>query len=477
MGHAAGDDLIRLVGDALGVPLSKTAKKAIKRHDDNAFWQLKPIAFSRKRKEPSLSSSDSDDDEDTKTSKRARKDDLRAAGLLREEVPKAMGMYETKVETPILAKSEHAAFVMGLDLEITIQPDSLHPNPKVDPSDPTADIRYDTLVDLLVQHTEPAVPFDFLQVVNHEVRHSTLAKHTAQERSASDTPQVELFVEGVHYPPLAWSIPVDDDQWDTVAGRPLAKSKSKPEYWLASLLGLRAAAQKASDQVEPRPARYYTDSQARICWVPSEDGKPEVKILLNIQAFVDLTISLEQHLGFSPRPGHIESDSFMLYTMFPPEPELQYRHLQEPKATGLRSFYDALSPSPPLGPSLQKAMQPPGLTATLLPFQLRSVAWLCFREGMKLEGYEGRPDSPLSTNVWEPIDLGPQGRFLFCRLTCEVKKDEADDVGQPVASAVDWRHVKGTLLSEEMGRLLKLRIEEDWADSQVWERPSKLLVS
>jgi hypothetical protein len=70
----------------------------------------------------------------------------------------------------------------------------------------------------------------------------------------------------------------------------------------------------------------------------------------------------------------------------------------KPSGIKLETFYANLLPAPRLSSSLEE-YQPEGMKATLLPFQLRTVAWLVDREGDM--------DSPYQTiGMWEKLPLG-----------------------------------------------------------------------
>lgn len=140
----------------------------------------------------------------------------------------------------------------------------------------------------------------------------------------------------------------------------------------------------------------------------------------------------------------------------------------KPSGIKLETFYANLLPAPAPSSPLD-AYQPEGMTATLLPFQLRTVAWLVDRERDE--------DSPYQTiGMWERLSLGstPDAvEIAYNRITGEARplhqfnawnkgKGRSDGSG-PQDSGFDdtvlseeiddfrLRKIRGGMLCEEMG--------------------------
>lgn len=144
---------------------------------------------------------------------------------------------------------------------------------------------------------------------------------------------------------------------------------------------------------------------------------------------------------------------------------------EAPKTITLDDFYSKLSPAPVPINSLD-AYQPPGMTARLLPFQKRSVAWLMAREQASNAPYQ-------SVGLWEKLPMGSGADTVdiaYNRVTGEARplgpfgalnkgKKNADLVSEdPRAIVFDdevlledrddlgLKDIRGGMLCEEMGK-------------------------
>ena len=106
------------------------------------------------------------------------------------------------------------------------------------------------------------------------------------------------------------------------------------------------------------------------------------------------------------------------------------------------TFYSIMRPASPLpSTAAADAMQPDLLQPTLLPFQVRSVAWLLEKEGMSVttDGSVSPRTSPSSFSFWQEIK-NDEHTLYFNRLSGEIRDHEPEQ-------AV----VYGGMLAEEPG--------------------------
>ncbi|KAF7799206.1 hypothetical protein EIP86_010437 [Pleurotus ostreatoroseus] len=117
-------------------------------------------------------------------------------------------------------------------------------------------------------------------------------------------------------------------------------------------------------------------------------------------------------------------------------------------------LYTALRPAPPLDPATLECLQPPALTATLLPFQRRSVAWLLEREekvvgadGTVITKSENSGELPLFwervRHVYSTADKGERSEVWYInRLTGQLTDTEPE---------YNTNVTRGGILAEEPG--------------------------
>lgn len=124
----------------------------------------------------------------------------------------------------------------------------------------------------------------------------------------------------------------------------------------------------------------------------------------------------------------------------------------------LDNFYGCLLPAPDIAAERYAALQPVQMTASLMPFQKRTLALLLDREQRALKGEVDERDFD-PQGVWERIELGDFA-FGFSRLTGRVLS--IDQKGKGAASAdrqwireeayeLELPAIRGTMLCEEMG--------------------------
>ncbi|KAH9476541.1 putative ATP-dependent helicase [Psilocybe cubensis] len=112
------------------------------------------------------------------------------------------------------------------------------------------------------------------------------------------------------------------------------------------------------------------------------------------------------------------------------------------KTMTVSSFYSTMGPAPPLpSPEATKAMQPVALSSTLLPFQLRSVAWLLEREGISVtsDGKLVPQESSGQFSFWSEVKDGER-TWYYNRLSGELAEE-----------APELPTIHGAMLAEEPG--------------------------
>lgn len=244
------------------------------------------------------------------------------------------------------------------------------------------------------------------------------------------------------YPPNAWC---NDDAWkyeedelvraigncdETVDLGPLALSRSnvahavvgiseshcdelKPYLLLLPLDILRSVVSLEQD-VQSLVVR----ASLRLVRHKQDDG-----VHLPFTLFVDLTVSLLPN--FADSVG--ADDKYGLYDkrlVAAREKIVRYvyfSHVTEDSVT-IPYLYSVLGPAPHL-PSVEaaEAVQPGGLSPTLLPFQRRSVAWLLTREGREISpsGEIVPRVEPTEYSFWKRVQAGDIV-FYFNTLTGEI---------------------------------------------------------
>lgn len=436
-GFSYGGQLIELLSDVLGRPLEPATEALV---NEEALQHTSPERLGVGRR---------------LASGRARASKKRkgpAGEVINLEVEASQETTPSGNE-PVLAKSPSSTHVQTLDVEAAIvsNAQSIYPGQNEDrPID--VQLKYEALLDLLTSAVEPATSVDLLALVDHQLR---LTPTPNLKSKRNHYPKLDLMIQGRRNPLITFGLEGDNAQWDMVAGASAGFPPSRvgiPSHWLPYVLALNAAAQSSPGQISPRAARYHIESNAKIYWVQTE-GHREIRLLITALAFVDLSVSLFDHMATTPRFEDVEADRFILHSLFPPDYAKQRVAMEPSRKPSLRAFYGALTPAPALPPLVdERSLQSPHLLAILLPFQRRTVAWLLHREGADVDGYALPPKDPFPPTIWERIDLGEQGSYMYCRATGEVVKALNHDKCSSVrASAMDWNSIGGSLLSEEMG--------------------------
>lgn len=138
----------------------------------------------------------------------------------------------------------------------------------------------------------------------------------------------------------------------------------------------------------------------------------------------------------------------------------------------LSDFYALLQPAPTDTPtSIFESMQPPGLAATLRPFQKRTLAWLLGNEESEKGRTRGTVEDP--AGFWEPLGRLPFHELAICRLTGDIEflkdldhrltdQEALAQFNSPMGERRVWRkntfrldNVRGSMLCEEMGTSAK----------------------
>jgi E3 ubiquitin-protein ligase SHPRH len=258
---------------------------------------------------------------------------------------------------------------------------------------------------------------------------------------------------------------------------------------------LNASVALDPDQVATRQHGKYRDDKRRVlidtgvqvCWIPSGEAALETDddntgAGAEIKLVVTLHVHLDMSVLFDPLPPIGQDMLALILSSLMPGADLRTDSAEAARASALRAFYTCLRPAPELPVSFSYSrLQPPELVSTLLPFQVRTVAHLLGREGSRVVADLNLPASK-NAGLWQGFDLGkPHGRVAYRRLTGDFRRlaevgdkkgkgravDDGGDIGHDgltederasLDTLLDLSGVRGTMLCEEMGELVGLRL-------------------
>lgn len=333
--------------------------------------------------------------------------------------------------------------------------------------------RHDALVANIADHFDPQTPidlvppsFDALHVPIDTRGHVNSKAHGFDVRLPSKLkrqnvkPLLRRVVYPYDHPAKEWFI--NSNTWDTT-------------NWIHAAIALDPS-QPTSRKTKFRPEeqRIFLRTSIKAYWEMVGEGDEalrEVKLVLIIDCFIDPTKI------FDASPS-LDNDfvGLILHSTLPSPAPTSSHSDSERRADALRHFFSCLQPAPPV--PYARSLQPSNMVSKLLPFQNRTVAWLLQRERHAMG--TGELGSGQETGgFWSAYQLGPMGKVAYCRATGELIKlktgpaavpdrkgkgkmaEDPDEMGlvgadrQELSSLVDLSGIKGSMLSEEMGKFCK----------------------
>ena len=193
-----------------------------------------------------------------------------------------------------------------------------------------------------------------------------------------------------------------------------------------------------------------TKLSAKLSVVPLQPDQVDDKDVFPLQLHLVVTVSLMRPTIFQPIISNSKTQSAevdeaqrrLLSYLFPQDslaPESFHGNID------ISLLYSILKPAPRLRPSLDKPVQPTDLVPTLLPFQLRSVAWMLHQENKELsEGGEVIPRNHSDSDLplfWQRVNVAGGEQWFFNRVTGALSPDSPKDAHLPL----------GGILAEEPG--------------------------
>lgn len=256
--------------------------------------------------------------------------------------------------------------------------------------------------------------------------------------------------------------------WDTV-------------NWLHSILSLdpREISTRKSNHKDPA-RRFKLQTGLQICWEPADldiadndstTSHAILKLIITVNIFFD-------HTKMNEIAPDVGSDliGFVLHSLLPTGLPIEAVPNTDIRNTALKHFFACMQPAPFLPRGLSSStLQPPAMSSTLLPFQIRTLRLLLERE--RANGYEVDAGASDPRGFWSQLELdddrmgyrrltgglaelpaaknggGRKGKGRAMDLDTEesVKHGLSAEDRKLLPTLVDLSQVRGTMLCEEMG--------------------------